>query len=117
MWRLLAEKELSFARALEIVRATEAAEKNAREIMASKVVDTTEEGEGAAAVLRMQPKMPKTCYRCGWSGHSPTERKFKEARCKKVGHLSQVCRSKEQGKKSSRIMKAQPKPQTTHQVE
>ena len=71
--RLLAEMELSFARALEIARATEAAGKNAREIMASKVVDTTEEAEGAAVVHRMQPQMPKTCYRCGWSGHSPTE--------------------------------------------
>ena len=85
--------------------------------MASKVVDTTEEAEG---VHRMQPQLPKTCYRCGWSGHSPTERRFKEAKffaCKKVGHLSQVCRSKRQSKKSSRIMKTQPKPKTTHQVE
>ena len=82
--------------------------------MASKVVDMTEEVEGAAAVHRLQPQMPKTCYRCGWSGHSPTECRFKEAKCfacKKVGHLSQVCTSKGQGKKSSRIMKAQPKPQ------
>ena len=39
--RFLAEKELSFVRALEIARATKAAGKNAREIMASKVVDTT----------------------------------------------------------------------------
>ena len=68
----------------------------------------------------MQPQMLKTCYRRGWSGHSPTECKFKEAKCfacKKVGHLSHACRSKGQGKKSSRIMKAQPKPQTTHQVD
>ena len=93
--RLLAEKELSFA----------------RKIMASKVVDTTEEAEGTAAVHRMQPQMPKTCYRCGRSGHSSTECRFKEAKCfacKKVGNLSQVCTSKEQGKKASRIMKTQP---------
>ena len=85
--------------------------------MASKVIDTTEEAEGAAAVDRMQPQMPKTCYNCGWSGHSPTECRFKEAKCfacKKVGHLSPVCRSKGQGKKSSRIIRTQPKPLTTH---
>ena len=88
--------------------------------MASKVVDTTEEAEGAAAVHRMQLQMPKTCYRCGRSEHSPTECRFKEAKClayKKVAHLSQVCRSKGQGKKASRIMKTQPKLQTTNQVE
>ena len=111
---------MSFARALEIGRAPEAAGKNAREIMASKVVDKTEEAGGEAAVHRMQPQMPRTCYRCGQSGLSPTKCRFKEAKCfacKKVGHLSQVCRSKGQGKKSSRIMKTQPKLPTTYQVE
>ena len=60
---LLAEKKLLFARALEKAHATEATGKNTREMMVSKVVDKTEEEEGAAAVRRMQPQMPKTCYR------------------------------------------------------
>ena len=101
--RLLAEKELSFAQAFEIAPATKAAGKKTLEIMAFKWL-TRQEAEGTVVVHRMQSQMPKTCYRCRWSGHSPTECRFKEAKCfacKKVGHLSQLCRSKGQGKKSS----------------
>lgn len=44
----------------------------------------------------------KKCTRCGWKTHDASTCKFKDATChtcSKIGHLSSVCRSKENNKK------------------
>ena len=56
------------------------------------------------------------CYRCGKSGHHPTNCKFRNARCylcQKIGHLASVCQSKKPTTKSERppaLSKAQEAP-------
>ena len=79
--RLLAEKELTFARALELARAVETAGKNTEEIKASKALGTAEGAESTIPVHRMHSQGDKPCYRCGWSGHAPKDCRFKEAKC------------------------------------
>ena len=83
--RLLAEKELPFARALDLARAVKTTGKNTEEIKASKGLGTTEGTENTPwpVVHKIQSQGHKPCYRCGWSGHAPKDCncKFKEARC------------------------------------
>ena len=118
---LLAEKELPFARALDLARAVETAGKNTEEIKASKGLGTTEGTENTPVVHKIQSQGHKSCYRCGWSGHAPKDCKFKETRCfvcKKIGNIGQACRAKGTAKGPSRPTPRKPvTPATTHQVE
>ena len=94
--RLLAEQDLSFAKALEISQAMEAADRNARElgkVSANGLVQAvsngrSQRGGGAPHTL--------TCYRCG--GKHPSDKCcFKDSECHhcgKKGHIAKVCRSK-----------------------
>ncbi len=60
--RLLAEKDLTFAKALEVAQAVEAAEKN------SQFLKKGSQGAGVNYVpAGSKPGGPPTCYRCGLS--------------------------------------------------
>ena len=99
--RLLAEKDLTFDKALELAQAMESAERDTQHLQStqqqpqdvhhSAVPQKTPKNQSAP---RGVPQMP--CYRCG-GNHPPTRCKFKEAvchACKKRGHIVRVCRSK-----------------------
>ena len=76
--RLLQEKDLTFAKALETALSLEAAEKNEK---------TLQNSEGDADPVHKflkpkkqdTPKAPQPCYRCGKSNHSAANCRFKTA--------------------------------------
>ena len=89
--RLLSEKDLTYAKAMEVARAMEAANTNAKSFKTA---------EPAIRLFSSQPQQRDSrnpCYRCGRTSHSPSDCKFKEVTCNhcgKKGHIAPVCRSK-----------------------
>ena len=89
--RLLTELDLTYAKTIEICRASELAEKNATTLRQVSEVHT----------VSQHPPTPRNqtrdcCYRCGGK-HSASSCRFKDAIChfcKKPGHLVRVCRAK-----------------------
>ena len=88
--RLLAEKELTFKKSMEIVQGTESAATNVR-----KLTDTKHTTQGSTTVTEREPihqigTKGKSCYRCGSPTHFATTCKFKETvchNCGKIGYL------------------------------
>ena len=97
--KLLAEKDLSLKRAIEIAQASEAAEYNAKKLQAT---------DSAPPVYRTEFRperkglgQERECYRCGGMGHHASACRFKDAicnNCKKRGHLARVCRGNRPGR-------------------
>ena len=99
--KLLADPELTFAKALATAKAMETAERSAKDLHS----DST----GQVHLMRRRPtrnrrsgppkaqsQVSSTCSRCG-AAHSPDSCKYKSATChycKKPGHLAKVCRKK-----------------------
>ena len=118
--RLLAEPDLTFAKALEIAQAAEAAERNTQELVKGTQpprVHTLNTGPSERPRKEGGAQFPN-CYRCGGK-HKPEQCKFKESACNylgKKGHLAKVYRSKlrrgDDQKKSDRK-----KPLQTYHVE
>ena len=86
--RLLSEVELTYAKAMDIARSMEAADKNTKSFKPSD-----------PAIRSFSSQSPRTkerrpCYRCGRSAHDPAECKFKDAECHhcgKRGHIAPAC--------------------------
>ena len=105
--RLLAEKDLTLAKAVEMAQAMEAAEINAQQLKGR--VEHHEEQVlpkcGKAEVDRIgRASGPFSCHRCGSRNHEGGECRFKDITCHncgKKGHLAKVCFSKKstQGQK------------------
>ena len=106
--KLLGEKSLDFAKALQIAQSMEMAERKSSELKDSGSFGMlkTEEVHRLGAKARKPKKFSKekgekskgACYRCGNTEHNSSECKYKKYRCDacgKVGHLKKVCRSKE----------------------
>ena len=94
--RLLSEKELTYAKAIEIARGMEAADKVVRSF---KAIETPI--NKLQRVQKSKKKEPTSCYRCGRSNHLAADCKFKDARChlcRKTGHIAPACRSKPKSK-------------------
>ena len=106
---LLSVQDLTAAVALQKATAAEAV---SNETQAMQETTTATGGE----VYKLLSKTK--CYRCGKSGHHPSNCKFKSAKCyscQKVGHLASVCQSKKPTITSERpqaATKAQGKPPT-----
>ena len=86
--RLLSEGDLTYAKAVEIAQAMEAADKNAREFHST---------ESGIKRVSTSPSSAKKYHRCNRTGHSPNRCKFKEAtchKCKGKGHIAPACRTK-----------------------
>ncbi len=89
--RLLTEKNLTFAKALEIAKSQETATKDAHQPNA--------EASGAVHAVTSPKPGKEACYRCGQTNHKASECRFKEATCHncgKKGHIKVACRSKKQ---------------------
>ena len=101
--RLLAEKTLTYEKALEFALAIESAEQDTKQLQSTQATATPQVHHSAPARKgRGQNKRPPrqgtqiTCYRCG-GGHAPAQCRFKDTichGCKKRGHLVRVCRSR-----------------------
>ena len=86
---LLTIQDLTLQTAIQEDTAAETATRESRGI----------HGASAERLSRELHKMSAKplCYRCGRSGHQPTQCKYKTFKCRncqKVGHLASVCRSK-----------------------
>ena len=111
--RLLAEPNLTYTKAFELAQATEAADRNAK--------DLQEKAAGIHAVRKLdKAEGPRrgtstaTCYRCGGK-HLAATCRFKDSErhnCGKRGHLAKVCRSKWE----SPTNKGKQKPSGTHHL-
>ena len=95
---LLAESKLTLKWALDLVLATEAADKNASEIQKA------DSQGGDPSVNKVDVKVNKggevNCSRCG-GNQCPKGCHFKDVRCYcrgKVGHLARLCPAKKKGK-------------------
>ena len=104
--RLLAEKELTYEKAVELALATETAEKGSQDLKNSSAsggqqhsfhlaqhAGRLREGNDGGARARQDPIV---CYRCG-KDHLASVCRHKETVCRfcrKKGHLAKVCRSK-----------------------
>ena len=98
--RLLAEKDLTYEKAVELAEAVEAAEKNSKIL---KNGASTQTGIHQSSASTPKPKQYEeakrgtpTCYRCGGPHLAPVC-KFKDTichYCQKKGHLARVCKSK-----------------------
>jgi hypothetical protein len=103
--RLLSEPKLTLKRALDLAIAIETSEKDALNLQKNNTpgANGMNKLDGTVRV----PKGQNTGYRCSRcdGNHSPTECRFKEAKCHacgKIGHISRACRSKEKGKQPPR---------------
>ena len=72
-----------FAKAVEMAQGLEAAERNARKLQArargNPVNRVSQKGEIAATSKPLE----KACYRCGGTGHTPNNCKFRNATCRR----------------------------------
>ena len=121
--RLLSEKDLNYTKAMEIARAMEAADANAKSF------------KDAGPAIRRLAGLPSRdrdaripCYRCGRTSHAPSDCKFKDATCNhcgKKGHIAPVCRSKAKPLQASsrstastgQDRRGRTKQRTTHRVQ
>ena len=119
--KLLAEAELTLAKAFASAKAMETAEREAKELHA----DLPSTAQGLVHSLRDRPgrkkpepprKSSSQCSRCG-AHHSPDTCRFKTVDCNhcgKRGHIARVCRSKARSAPKKQFTPLNPR---THQIE
>ena len=96
--RLLTERDLTLARALEIAISMETAAKDALELQKK----TTSECTVNKIETRRPERMP-ACYRCGKTSHRPDNCWFKDKdcnSCNRKGHIQKMCRTRTNERKS-----------------
>ena len=104
----MAEPDLTFDKAFELAVVSESADKNAKDLQATKFPQ--------ASVNRVQSKQIKLCYRCGGK-HKAVDCQFKSTechKCSKKGHLACICRSKTTSKKDPRPQQDSTTSRATH---
>ena len=100
--RLYSEAKLKYSKAFEIAVAMETAIRDASELQ-SELQSEPRVDKISDNSTPPPPPNPtaKICYRCGGDSHTIHNCRFKDQtfyHCGKVGHISRVCRSKQQGK-------------------
>jgi hypothetical protein len=90
--KLLSEEDLTFKKASETAIAIEAASKDAAELQKRAGGKATE----VVHKLHAKKQFPRKCSHCGFTNHQSHECYHKNAicrKCKKVGHIKNVCGS------------------------
>ncbi len=109
--RLLSEKELSLAKAMDLAVSMEAAEKNTQSVKGHD--SSIKQIKGQYHPLKSRSHSQQSCYRCGKNNHAAKDCKFKDTTCHtcgKTGHIAPVCRSQraqEQGMQQHRTISHQ----------
>ena len=108
--RLIADGEISFEEAVNLVQREEVINSGAREIGISKSPTLAYVSSFAPGHQKNAKRKAgtKTCFRCGQAGHDQAICRFKDALChfcKKKGHIKAVCR---QRSKPSRVKVVEP---------
>ena len=102
--RLLAEKELTLSKAVDIASSIEMAANNVRDLQAAQA--TRENVHKIAPSQQHHFSKAKACFRCGNVGHTPDRCRFRDSTChycKKKGHIAPVCLSKKRGKQPQAV--------------
>jgi len=101
--KLLAEKNLTYEKALELALAMETAEQDTKELKSATSTSLPKDlhhtsshpPTGQASRGKGRDSVPAPCYRC-LGQHTPSTCKFHTAECylcKKTGHIAKACRS------------------------
>ena len=93
--RLLAEKNLTLASAIEMAQGMEAATRQSTELRSQAA---TGQPQNIQLLSKSAAKPTKKFYRCGRIGHLPSIRHFRDQKCRKcgkMGHIAKVCNSHE----------------------
>ncbi len=104
--RLLAEADLTYAKAYKLLQSLEASEKEVKDLSRKQDTSTVNYQQHTKSFTPRRWPPPtgtqttaKSCYRCGGKHNSDICR-FKEAECRychKKGHIASVCRQKRKG--------------------
>ena len=115
--RLLAETELTLAKAVEIAQSMEAADHNAQQLKGddlrvAQVRRRHVQQRPAQAENQENPdNQRKPCYHCGGRSHAQRECRFKDVlchNCGKKGHLAKVCLSgRQNNRRGGRVSQLQ----------
>ena len=95
--KLLAERDLTYDRALLIAQGFEEADKNLKEMRMQKPTVMVKQEPVHQLQQRTKDVQGKACYRCGGTNHKADDCRFREQvcrNCQKKGHIARVCRSK-----------------------
>ena len=121
--RLLAKREFSFEKVVEIATATEMALKNLIDLGGKMHNDDNKVNKVDDEAKSPNLQSKRECYRCG-GNHDPSGCKFKDDvcyKCQKKGHMAKVCRGKKKPRqtqdKPRRRQKGKQRTQRTHFVE
>ncbi|RUS83602.1 hypothetical protein EGW08_008656 [Elysia chlorotica] len=114
--RLLSERQLTFAKTLEIAQAMEAAAEGIQDLAISSPEKICAVQYQHAAKSTSPSAPNKSCYRCG-GPHAHNSCKFKDSKCykcQKIGHIAKLCRSNEMTKTQ---FKSRPQMHKAHMIE
>ena len=92
---LLAEKDLSLQKAMELAQGMEAAELNAKSLKSQE--RAVNKLQIRRTGFRRPGPTPTPCHPCGSSNHDQKDCRFRDAECNfchKKGHIATVCRAK-----------------------
>ena len=126
--RLLAERELTYQSAFELVQSMETANQNTNDLQAPPRSEPRSRQDDFHYIPRAGNQTPHyVCYHCG-GNHKAPDCKYKDVICKncsKKGHLAKVCRSaparpevpRNQKQRQQNNVKKDPQTTKTHHLE
>ena len=92
--KLLSQRELTLAQAVDIAKGMEAATRDSHKLQGQAA--TIQAIKSQSPIRKKVSAQEKPCYRCGKTNHAPQQCHFKDAvchKCNKKGHISKVCKS------------------------
>ena len=116
--RLLAERELTFEKAVEIASATEMALKTLIDL-SGKMPSNDHSVNKVSEEIEPPNRSKRECHRCG-GNHHPSGFKYKDEKCykcQKKGHVAKVCRGKRKHPTPDKHGRRPEGKQTTYLVE